>query len=83
MMIIVTYDENGGVWDHAAPPKRDAWGPGTRVPALVISPAVKSGYVDHTQYDTGSILRTIEARWGLPPLTSSDANVAPLTGMLK
>ena len=83
MMIIVTYDENGGVWDHAAPPKRDSWGPGTRVPAIVISPAVKTGYVDHTQYDTGSILRTIEARWGLPPLNSSDANVAPLTGMLK
>lgn len=83
MMIIVTYDENGGTWDHAAPPKRDAWGPGTRVPAIVISPAVKTGFVDHTQYDTGSILRTLETRWGLPPLNSSDAGVAPLTGMLK
>jgi len=83
MMIIITYDENGGTWDHAAPPKRDSWGPGTRVPAIVISPAAKNGYVDHTQYDTGSILRTIEVRWGLPPLNSSDANVAPLTGMLK
>jgi phospholipase C len=83
MMIIITYDENGGVWDHVAPPKRDSWGPGTRVPAIVISPAVKTGYVDHTQYDTGSILRTIEARWGLPPLTAADAAVAPLTGMLK
>jgi phospholipase C len=83
MMVIITYDENGGVWDHAAPPKRDAWGPGTRVPAIVISPAVKTGFVDHTQYDTGSILRTIEARWGLPPLNASDAAVAPLTGMLK
>lgn len=83
MMIIITYDENGGTWDHAAPPKRDAWGPGTRVPAIVISPAVKTGYVDHTQYDTGSILRTLETRWGLPPLNSSDAGVTPLTGMLK
>jgi phospholipase C len=83
MMVIITYDENGGVWDHAAPPKRDAWGPGTRVPALVISPAAKPGFVDHTQYDTGSILRTIETRWGLPPLNASDAAVAPLTGMLK
>lgn len=83
MMVIITYDENGGTWDHAAPPKRDAWGPGTRVPAIVISPAAKTGFVDHTPYDTGSILRTIEARWGLPPLNASDANVAPLTGMLK
>jgi phospholipase C len=83
MMIIVTYDENGGVWDHAAPPRRDSWGPGTRVPAIVISPLAKSGFVDHTPYDTGSILRTIEARWGLPPLNASDGAVAPLTGMLK
>jgi phospholipase C len=83
MMIIITYDENGGQWDHAAPPARDAWGPGTRVPALVISPAAKTGYIDHTSYDTGSILRTIETRWNLPPLTSTEANVNPLTGMLK
>ena len=83
MMIIVTYDENGGTWDHAAPPKRDVWGPGTRVPAIVISPAAKTNFVDHTPYDTGSILRTIETRWGLPPLNSSDASVLPLTGMLK
>jgi len=83
MMIIITYDENGGVWDHVAPPKRDVWGPGTRVPAIVISPQAKTGYVDHTQYDTGSILRTIETRWGLPPLNASDAAVAPMTGMLK
>ena len=83
MMIIITYDENGGVWDHVAPPVRDSWGPGTRVPAIVISPAAKTGYIDHTSYDTGSILRTIEMRWGLPPLNASDAAVAPLTGMLK
>jgi hypothetical protein len=49
----------------------------------VIGPTVKPGTVDHTPYDHGSILRTIEARWGLPPLNSSDASVLPLTGMLK
>jgi phospholipase C len=36
--IIVTYDENGGFWDHAAPPQGDRWGPGTRIPAIIISP---------------------------------------------
>jgi len=35
-VVIVTVDENGGWWDHVAPPKGDRWGPGTRIPALVI-----------------------------------------------
>ncbi|MFY9143316.1 alkaline phosphatase family protein [Sulfuricurvum sp.] len=64
-VIIVTYDENGGLWDHAAPPKADRWGPGTRIPALVISPYAKKGFVDHTDYDTTSILRLIEWRYAL------------------
>ncbi len=67
-LIIVTYDENGGLWDHVAPPKGDRWGPGTRIPALVISPYVKKGYVDHTQYDTTSILRFIEWWYDLKSL---------------
>ena len=67
-VIIVTYDENGGLWDHVAPPEADRWGPGTRIPALVISPMAKKGFVDHTTYDTTSILRFIEWRHGLEPL---------------
>ena len=68
MVVVVTYDENGGFWDHAAPPKADRWGPGTRVPAIVVSPFAKRGVVDHTQYDTGSILRLISHKFGLPLL---------------
>ncbi|HVO08701.1 MAG TPA: acid phosphatase [Burkholderiaceae bacterium] len=68
MMIVVTYDENGGFWDHVRVPKGDRWGPGTRVPALIVSPLAKRGFVDHTPYDTGSILRFITRRWGLEPL---------------
>lgn len=64
-LIIVTYDENGGLWDHVAPPKADRWGPGTRIPALIISPYAKKGFVDHTKYDTTSILRLIEWKYGL------------------
>jgi phospholipase C len=71
--IIVTYDENGGFWDHVPPPKLDRWGPGTRVPALIISPFAKRGFVDHTLYDTTSILTLIETRYGLAPLAERDA----------
>jgi phospholipase C len=71
--IVLTYDEFGGQYDHAVPPKVDQWGPGTRIPALVISPFAKKAFVDHTTYDTTSILATIEHRWGLTPLTTRDA----------
>ena len=68
MLIVVTYDENGGFYDHAPVPLGDRWGPGTRVPALIVSPFAKKGFVDKTQYDTGSILRFITHRWSLAPL---------------
>ena len=48
MLVVVTYDENGGFWDHVAPPKGDRWGPGTRIPAIIVSPFAKKGTVDHT-----------------------------------
>jgi acid phosphatase len=73
MMVIVTYDENGGFWDHVAPPVRDRWGPGTRVPTIIMSPFAKRGFVDHTAYDTTSILKLIETRFDLAPLTEADA----------
>jgi phospholipase C len=68
MLVVITFDENGGFWDHVAPPKADRWGPGSRVPALVISPFAKRGYVDHAQYDTTSVLRFITKRFDLPML---------------
>lgn len=68
MVIVITYDENGGLWDHVAPPAGDQIGPGTRIPAIVISPYAKAGTVDHTQYDTASILRLIARRFDLPAL---------------
>jgi phospholipase C len=71
--VIITYDENGGFWDHVAPPVIDQWGPGSRVPTFVISPLAKHGYVDHNIYDTSSILALIEHRWGLAPLSTRDA----------
>jgi phospholipase C len=53
-------------------------GPGTRIPALVISKSLKRSGVDHTSYDTTSILATIEHGLGLAPLSSRDATVADL-----
>ncbi len=78
MVVVVTYDENGGFWDHVAPPKGDRWGPGSRIPALVISPLAKKSYVDHTQYDTTSILRLITRRFALPTLPGLAARDAAL-----
>jgi acid phosphatase len=88
-MVIATYDEFGGQWDHVTPPGQggvagphDIWGPGTRIPAFVISPFVRGKRaIDHTQHDTTSILATIEHRFGLPALTSRDAAVADLSSV--
>jgi acid phosphatase len=67
-VIVMTHDENGGWWDPVAPPTGDRWGPGSRIPALVIAPFAKKGHVDHTFYDTNSILRFISRVHGLAPL---------------
>jgi acid phosphatase len=68
MVIVITFDENGGWWDNVAPPKGDRWGPGSRVPALIVSPYAKKGAVDHNFYDTTSILRFITRLHDLPLL---------------
>ena len=68
MLVVVTYDENGGFWDHARVPRGDRWGPATRVPTIIVSPLARKGFVDKTPYDTGSILRFITRRWNLEPL---------------
>src|SRR4051794_23585933 len=85
-LVVVTYDEFGGQWDHVPPPGQgsrtrgahDAWGPGTRIPALVLSTSMKRSGVDHTVYDTTSILALIERSFRLAPLSSRDASVNDL-----
>jgi phospholipase C len=81
-VIIVTYDEHGGLWDHVAPPKVDRWGPGSRVPTVIISPFAKRHTIDHTIYDTTSILTLIESRYGLSPLGTRDAKANNLARTL-
>jgi phospholipase C len=91
-MVIVTYDEFGGQWDHAPPPGQggtpgphDVWGPGTRIPTLIVSPFLRGNFVvDHTQYDTTSILATIEERFaseGVSSLSTRDAAVNSLSNV--
>jgi acid phosphatase len=88
-LVVVAYDEFGGTWDHVPPPglggpasEHDKWGPGTRVPALVFSPFLRGEFVvDHTPYDTTSILATIERRFNLAPLTTRDARVRDLSSV--
>lgn len=72
-VIIVTWDDFGGFYDHVPPPEVDRYGFGPRVPALVISPFAKPGFICHTHYDFTSPLKLIERRFGLKPLASRDA----------
>jgi phospholipase C len=76
--VILTWDENGGFYDHVSPPVVDQWGPGSRVPALIISPFSTGGQIDKTQYDHTSILKFIEAVFGLPALGGERASMGNL-----
>jgi phospholipase C len=86
-MVIVIYDEFGGQWDHVPPPGQgtgggvfDEWGPGTRIPALILAPGLEDDFVvDHASYDTTSILATIEKRYHLMPLGYRDGHVHDLS----
>ena len=76
-VIILTYDQSGGWYDHVAPPSPSKDNNyreyGFRVPTLVISPYAKQGYIDNTFYDSTSILKFIESVFELPSLTKNDA----------
>ena len=71
-LVIVTWDEWGGYYDHVAPPTRAGGTYGPRVPLLLISPYARPGYVTHTVYSLESVLKTVEVLWGVAPLTSAD-----------
>ena len=88
-LILVTYDEFGGQWDHVSPPSdsndvaaHDEWGPGTRIPALIVARNLTKSGVDHTYYDTLSIMRTIELQWNLGDLGKRDAEVNSLANAI-
>ncbi len=86
-VLVVNYDEWGGFYDHVAPSRAPDVSyqtslRGFRVPAVVISPMARRGHVSHRVYDHTSILRMIEWRWGLKPLTERDATARNIAEVL-
>jgi phospholipase C len=93
-VLVITYDEWGGFFDHVPPPAAAPLPPadqaaghqdglrGFRVPAFLISPWTPRGTVGHGLYDHTSVLRLIEWRWELPPLTVRDATANNLADLL-
>lgn len=73
LAVFVTWDDYGGFFDHVPPPQVDAFGYGFRVPCLVVSPYARPGFVDSTVRDHSSILRFVEDRFGVAPLSTRDA----------
>ena len=69
----------GRIYDHIPPPQLDYEGLGFRVPMIVISPYAKKGYVSHTQYEFGSVLKFVETTFGLPSLGTTDARANNIT----
>ena len=75
--IFVTFDETGGYYDSGYIQPLSFFGDGPRVPLFTISPYARQGFVDHTYNDHVSILKFIEANWGLSPLTSYSEDNLP------
>jgi phospholipase C len=73
-VIIVTWDDFGGFYDHVPPPQVDKYGFGPRVPTLIISPYSRAGKICHTVFDFTSPLKLIERKFGLQALTERDRN---------
>jgi acid phosphatase len=75
--ILVTVDEGGGYWDSGYIQILDALGDGTRIPLIAVSPFARKGEIDHTYTDHISILKFIEANWGLPTLSPRSRDQLP------
>ncbi len=79
MTIVVTWDDWGGFYDHVAPPvKKCANGEifqnGFRLPAIIVSPYAKKGFVLTTPAEQASIPRLVEELWGMPFMSTRDPN---------
>ncbi len=78
--VFLTWDDFGGLYDHVPPPQVDRFGLGPRVPLLIISPFAKPGYISHTVYEQSSVLKFVERRYHLDPLTSRDRDASDMLG---
>jgi phospholipase C len=79
--IVLVWDDFGGFYDHVPPPHVDIYGFGPRVPAIVISPWAKSGYVEKRTLEFSSVLKLIERLHDLPSMTSRDARANDMLQM--
>ncbi len=83
--IVIVWDDWGGFYDHVPPPFHDNMGGlGFRVPMIVVSPYARlgsgsSGYVNHTQYEFGSILRFVEDTFGLSRIGTTDERATSIS----
>jgi phospholipase C len=84
--VVIVWDDFGGFYDHAIPPRYDIMGTGPRSPALIISPWTRSGTnpeggrTDHHTYEFSSVVRFIEDIFDLPAMTRRDRRADPLSG---
>lgn len=76
--VVLTWDDFGGFYDHVPPPHLDLYGLGPRVPALVLSPWARSGYIERETLEFSSVLKLIERIFDLPALTDRDARANDL-----
>jgi phospholipase C len=78
-VILITWDDWGGWYDHVAPSVINSYEYGFRVPLIVVSPFANQGYVSHVTHDFGSILKFIEEVYQLPSLGYADATADDLS----
>lgn len=81
-VILISWDDWGGWYDHVAPTIINSYEYGFRVPLIVVSPYAKVAYVSHTQHNFGSILKVIEETFSLPSLGYADAQSDDLSDCL-
>jgi len=81
-LIVLTWDDFGGFYDHVSPPRLDYISLGPRVPTLIISPYARPHYIDHHIMEFDSVLKFIEDNYHLPPLSDRDRNARSLTTSL-
>ena len=78
-VVIVLWDDWGGFYDHVPPPQLDYEGLGIRVPMIVVSPYARAGYISHTQYEFGSLLKFVEYTFNLGSLGTTDVRANSIT----
>jgi phospholipase C len=72
--IIIVWDDWGGLYDNMVGSQKHGFGStGLRVPAIIVSPYAKAGYISPTNYEFGSIVKYIENNWNLGRLGTSDS----------